>query len=129
MGTHGKDNLKQKFQPAARQRKGKHYAVLAWNVVPAYLLGLFVQLMDDGGRAILLGRTTSGDVLSVIVYDDGDREKFYVRNNAEVSEGLASIIEYYDEDAAQVFRETMGTRNAAQPTPAPNSTEKTAKTV
>ncbi len=100
----------------ARRAKRKSKIALGWDVVPTGVLGLFVQLLVSDGRAILLGVTGDGSSLSVAVYEDGDKEKYYIRSDKDVVESLADVIEEYNERAADGFLD-FATPQKQDPTP------------
>jgi len=113
-----KENESERRQARRARRKSK--VALGWDVVPTGVLGLFVQLLVSDGRAILLGVTGDGSSLSVAVYEDGDKEKYYIRSDKDVIESLADVIEEYNERAADGF---LDFATPSKPDPAPKATK------
>lgn len=112
---------------SARRASRRSKAVLTWDSVPVDMVGLFVHLMVREGRAILLGVTSDGDVLSIKVYEDGDKEAYYIRSNSDVKEELADILDEYTHSSVQPFLDAFTPRPSADPTPSLKSVEKPAK--
>lgn len=112
---------------SSRRSARRSKASLTWNGVPVDMVGLFVHLMVREGRAVLLGTTSDGDVLSVKVYEDGDKESFYIRAKADVKESLADIIDEYSPDSTEAFLEAFTAPKAVEVADNPKDAERTRK--
>ena len=110
----------------ARRAKRKSVIALGWDVVPTGVLGLFVQSIVADGRAILLGVTADGSSLSVAVYENGDKEKYYIRSDRDVIESLADVIEEYNERAADAFLDFATPSKPEEPSKPPQTGKKAA---
>lgn len=105
MSAHKRAAEEKRYNQHVKRNARKKRLTLSWDAVPVHLLGLFVQCAVQSGRAMLLGTTSDGSVLSVSIYDDGERERYYLRNNADVVEQLVEIIAEYNETAADALWE------------------------
>lgn len=90
-------NERRQQRNAGRNRK----VVITWDAVSPVLVGTFVQLMVLDGRAVLFGTTTSGDTLSVLVYDNGQKESFYIRSGQDPHVELINIADEYSISAGE----------------------------
>jgi len=120
-----KDSENERRQARRNRRKSK--IALGWDIVPTSVLGYFCQLLIADGRAILLGVTGDGSSLSVAVYEDGDKEKYYIRSDRDVIESLADIVEDYNERAADDFLDFATPPKPQQQALTPKADEKPAK--
>lgn len=112
----------------SRRNSRKRKIALDWAVVPASLLGLFVQLMVRDGRAVLFGTTSDGGTLSLSVYDDGDKERYYIRSGQDVVAELADVLDEYSERAAEEFMDAATPQKAQKGDIVPDAPEKGRKT-
>lgn len=102
-----------------QRAKRKARLAIGWDAVRSDLLGLFVHLIVQSGRAVLLGTTSDGTVLSVSVYDDGERERYYLRNNADVVEQLVDILSDYSDAAADTLEGAANPSDGEAGSPVP----------
>lgn len=78
------------------RRKRARKSIVQWNDVNADVIGDFTRFMVGDGRAVLFGSSGDDSLLSVTVYDDGQKERYYIRATADVVAELGEILEDFD---------------------------------
>lgn len=125
MGYAKNQRQNQADERASRRAKRTKRIPLGWDVVNPDFLGLFVHLMVRGNRAVLFGSSGDGDVLSLNVYDDGEKERFYIRLAKNAYDDLIECMDEYSESAADTLSDFLARQKESDTTPSTKSAEKT----
>lgn len=93
-----------KVERRERRKASRKVALyLGWDVVPPLAIGLLVQILSQAGLAILFGTTRDGDVLSVTLYLDGEKTKYYIRATDNPVDVLCEILDEHTTTGADVL--------------------------
>jgi len=78
-------------QKAGKARKSR--LVGGWVAVPSHLLGMAITALSERGCAVMFSGSSSDTLMTMTVYDDGDKEKYYIRPHDNPVDVLAEAIE------------------------------------
>jgi len=125
MGYEKNKRQNQADERANRRSKRTRRTPLGWDVVNPDFLGTFVHLMARDNRAVLFGTSGDGDILSLNVYDDGEKERFYIRSAKDVYSDLIECMEEYSESAADALSDLVASQKESGATLPSESAKKT----
>lgn len=107
---------KSKGKRQSERKSVRNKAVGGWVMAGLECLGDFVATITNAGCAVLLAGADVDSLLTVSVYSDGEREKYYVRPRDDVKEVLMDILEdYASPRAVEAFTERWGVNETTDP--------------
>jgi len=115
--------IKSGMRGQREKRKSKSKLVAGWLVVNADLLKQFLTSLTEVGCAVLFGGSSADSLMSINVYADGERDKFYIRPHDAIEDVLEEIIDAYCApsalDAFTGLREHIAGKHTTSEAPAP----------
>lgn len=90
MGYNGDKRYAKKERTTKRTR-----STGGWLVASRAVLGEFVVTLAEAGNAVLFAGASGDAMLTVSVYSDGDREKYYIRPQDDIHDALFEIVDDY----------------------------------
>ena len=78
-------------QKTGKARKSR--LVGGWMAVPSHLLGMAIASLSERGCAVMFSGSSADTLMTMTVYDDGDKEKYYIRPHDNPADVLAEAIE------------------------------------
>lgn len=78
---------------ARKERRSR--TVSGWVVCPGDILAQFIVFITAAGNAVLLAGSDGDNMLSLTVYSDGDKDKYYIRPGDDIPAVLQEVIEDY----------------------------------
>lgn len=100
---------KSKGKRQSERKSVRNKAVGGWVMAGLECLGDFIATVTNAGNAILLAGADVDSLLTVSIYSDGEREKYYVRPRDDIREIMIDILEdYCSPRAVEAFTERWG---------------------
>jgi hypothetical protein len=78
-----------------REKEAKAGQRVEIDAVPAELIGAAVQAIVLTGAAIFFGSTSDGGAVKITVYDEDDKQGWFVHSSEELEWRLKSLYETY----------------------------------
>lgn len=85
--------VKSQMRSQKQGKARKSRLVGGWMAVPSHLLGMAIASLSERGCAIMFSGSSADTLMTMTVYDDGDKEKYYIRPHDNPVDVLAEAIE------------------------------------
>jgi len=76
----------------SRNKRTRKVSVMSWDMCPTDLLKQLIAYLTGEGYAVLFGVSGNGGTLTVYVYDDGDKDVYYIRPRDSFYEVFGEIL-------------------------------------
>jgi len=77
--------------------KGSPVGGASWGLLDPRWIAALVSAVTGQGAAIMLSVTSDGGALAITIYDNGDRERFYLPMNDQLESELETLIGYWQD--------------------------------